>query len=102
MGEMLNEEMRKFRTLLDAEHIEWNDLSDNGAYPMCRTHFEYNGQRWSVVHGYGSYGGYDFFTGADKGLLEVYNFVEEPKGFLTAENAMQYVKGAKELIKGAE
>ena len=90
----MNEEMRKFRKMLDAEHIRWEDKSDFGIYPICRTHFTYNGQRWSVIHGVGSYGGVDLLTGADRGLLEAYNFCDEPVGYLTAEEAMQYVKGA--------
>lgn len=90
----MNEEMKKLRTLLDAENIEWEDKSDNNSIcPLCRTHFSYNGQRWSVIHGYGSYGGYSAFS-PDRGLLEAYNFNDEPMGYLTAEEVMQYVKGA--------
>lgn len=89
----MNEEMKKLRTLLDAENIEWEDKSDNSIYPICRTHFSYNGQRWSVIHGYGSYGGYSSFS-PDRGLLEAYNFNDKPIEYLTAEEVMQYVKGA--------
>ena len=90
----MNEEMKKLRTLLDAENIEWEDKSDNIIiYPICRTHFSYNGQRWSVIHGYGSYGGYSSFS-TDRGLLEAYNFNDKLIGYLTAEEVMQYVKGA--------
>jgi hypothetical protein len=91
---MMIEEMKKFRAMLDAEHIRWEDESDDGEYPICRTHFTCRGQKWSVIHGYGTYGGYDRFTNTDKGLLEAYNFSDEPKGYLTAEEVMQYVKGA--------
>ena len=89
----MNYEMKKLRALLDAENIEWEDKSDYGIYPICRTHFSYNGQRWSVIHGYGTYGGYSSFS-TDRGLLEAYNFNDEPIGYLTAEEVMHYVKGA--------
>lgn len=90
----MNEEMKKLRALLDAENIEWEDKSDNSIYPICRTHFTYNGQRWSVIHGYGSYGGYSPITESDRGLLEAYDFSSDPIGYLTAEEVMRYVKGA--------
>ena len=89
----MNEEMKKLRALLDAENIEWEDKSDYSIYPICRTHFSYSGQRWSVIHGYGTYGGYDPFTGTDRGLLEAWSFSGEPIGYLTAEEVMRYVKG---------
>ena len=90
----MNEEMKKLRAMLDAEHIKWEDKSGDGVYPIYRTHFRYKGQRWSVIHGYGTYGGYDPCTDTDRGLLEAYNFSEEPTGYLTAEEVMRYVKGA--------
>ena len=62
-------QMKKLRALLDAENIEWEDKSDNGIYPICRTHFLYNGQRWSVIHGYGTYGGYSSFS-EDRAFLK--------------------------------
>ena len=89
------EEMRKFREMLDAEHIEWEDKSKNGEYPICRTHFAYNGERWSVINGFGTYGGY--LGKENQGLLEAYALDrksgEDLTGWRTAEEAMRWVKG---------
>lgn len=92
----MTHEMELFREMLDAEHIEWRDASSQSfELPMDRTHFEYRGYDWSVIHGYGSYGGPSFLYD-DKGLLELMSDAVnegEPVGFLTAEEVMRYVKG---------
>ncbi len=92
----MTEEMETFRDLLDEEQIEWEDVSEFGSYPICRTHFKYRGFKWSVIHGYGTYGGRDPLTNKDTGLLELMsNAVNDgdPVGWLTAEQAMDYVMG---------
>lgn len=87
-------EMERLRVLLDTEGVEWEDASDAGEYcQISRTHFMYRGQKWSVIHGYGTYGGLDSTTGVDSKLLEAWNFKDEPIGFLTAEEVMEYVRG---------
>lgn len=73
------EEMKKLRTWLDKQGIQWEDKSesftrieaDTGkpCY-MCRTHFCLNGCFYSVINGIGSYGGIDY-EGNNHGLLEV-------------------------------
>ena len=93
-------EMEKFRSMLDEAGIDWWDDSEmeNFAGPdtyMERTKFEHRGYRWSVIHGFGSYGGYDRISG-DKGLLELLSTATnggEPAGYLTAGQAMKLVKG---------
>lgn len=65
------DEMKKFGELLDQHEIEWVDDSealDTERY-ICRTHPK-NHKRWSVVNGFGTYGGY-FFGEKNEGLLEV-------------------------------
>lgn len=84
-------EMQKFRQLLDDVGIKWIDLSDNGGLPIERTHFECNGNYWSVVHGYGTYGGWFSNIWTDRGLLEIRCGNDEPIGFLTAEEAFEIV-----------
>ena len=94
----MTEEMETFRDLLDEEQIEWEDVSELNAYPIYRTHFKHRGFRWSVIHGYGSYGGFSPLTNKDEGLLELMsNAVNDgdPVGWLTAEQAMEYVLGEK-------
>ena len=92
----MTHEMKLFREMLDAENIEWHDVSSQyKELPMDRTHFKHRGYQWSVIHGYGSYGGPSFLYD-DKGLLELMsNAVNggDPIGFLTAEEVMQYVRG---------
>ena len=86
----MTEEMEKLRRLLDQHSILWEDKSDS---QITRTHFEYRGYHWSVVHGFGSYGGYSFVTN-DEGLLELMSDAVnggEPVGWLTADEVMKYV-----------
>jgi len=92
-------EMEKLRSLLDEAGIEWRDESEMedfagpGTY-MERTKFEYKGEPWSVIHGYGSYGGYNCHS-RDEGLLEVMKGYPDgdQTGFLTAAQAMKMIKG---------
>ena len=93
-------EMERLRSLLDEAGIEWWDDSemDHFSVPdtyMERTKFEYRGSSWSVIHGFGSYGGYDRIS-KDKGLLELLSVGAgdgSPIGYLTARQAMKLVKG---------
>ena len=94
------EEMQKLRDQLDNHGIEWQDKSehyDDSNVWICRTWFTHNNIMWSVVHGFGSYGG--IYPGnEDKGLLELMVFddgggenplEENPMGFLTADNILK-------------
>lgn len=92
----MTKEMIKFRKLLDANGIEWHDASDPADDPLRidRTHFEYNRFHYSVIHGYGTYGGYSFFRDKDEELLELMsNSVDggNPVGWLTADEAIQII-----------
>lgn len=89
-------EMKKFRFLLDQKKIQWIDASDpedSGSrfLNVDRTWLWYKGKRWSVVHGFGTYGGRSR-TYKDEGLLEVMGpFDEDPVGWLTAEQAIKHI-----------
>lgn len=93
----MTQEMIKFRNMLDAANIEWHDASAKGVLtPIDRTHFTYRGYDWSVIHGFGSYGGWSY-SYPDEGLLELMsNAVNggNPIGYLTAEQAMICLKEA--------
>ena len=92
----MTKEMYELRKMLDAEGIDWHDKSELGLRPIWRTHFEHRGYHWSVIHGFGTFGGFDYFGHEDKGLLEVMSDAinnGEPIGWLTAERVMQYVRG---------
>lgn len=87
--------MELLRKILDDNDIEWHDASDMDAHPITRTHFNYRGHDWSVIHGYGTFGGYSRF-GHDDGLLELMSDAVnegEPIGYLTALEALNYIKG---------
>ena len=92
----MTSEMIKLRILLDLNDIAWVDASeDRHHYSIYRTHFEHRGYLWSVIHGFGTYGGWSSYS-QDRGLLEVMSEAingGEPIGYLTAEDVMEYVKG---------
>lgn len=92
----MTNEMILLRQMLDESGIEWHDASDDSEwYPIDRTHFENNGSWWSVIHGYGTYGGYSQYWN-DEELLEVMNENVnggEPLGWQTAADIMKLVKG---------
>ena len=82
-------QMQQLRKLLDKKNISWEDCSDDGKEIsevwICRTHFEYKGQKWSAVNGFGTYGGFNGanFPAWDEsenlGLLELYNGYDDQK-----------------------
>ena len=91
-------EMHKLRQLLNESGIAWEDCSTGpDVYlPIDRTHFEHGGFSWSVVNGYGSYGGWDYMRTKNEGFLEVMSNAlndGDPLGWLTAEEVMDLVRG---------
>lgn len=100
-------EMNKLRRMLDAEKIEWHDASDKDVqdiYHIDRTHFDYRGYSWSVIHGYGSYGGISSWHD-DEGLLEMMSNGAndgDPIGWLNAEEVMEYVRGDRDEVEEEE
>lgn len=95
----MTNEMIKLRTMLTAEGIPWEDASDKAddIYHIDRTHFEYRKYSWSIIHGYGTYGGHSLWNDdKDEGKLELMsNAVNggDPVGWLTADECMALVKG---------
>lgn len=94
------EQMKLFREMLDNKGIKWEDGSVMQTLPIGdmsieRTWFTHRDCEWSVIHGFGTMGGYDFFK-PDGGLLELMSDLVnngEPKGWLTAEETMELVLG---------
>lgn len=90
-------EMSKLRQYLDNKGIKWKDTSAYDNLWICRTHFELNGYRWSVINGFGTYGGWGALEleGDNKCLLELMtNSVNngEPIGYLTADDVIDYIE----------
>ena len=102
-------EMKKLRQLLDERGIEWADASSitsDAVIQKCiefgidkyhadctiyRTHFYVDGNAFSVIYGYGTYGGYDSFNGSDLELLECRINGGDPTGYMTAEDVIDVV-----------
>lgn len=99
------EEMQQFRKMLDEKGIKWEDCSEemkiHEDWPIwiCRTHFEYNHINWSVVNGYATYGGWygtiNLAENEEKnlGLLEIWNKISDPIGWLLAKEAYNIIFG---------
>lgn len=90
------DEMIKLRKLLTLYGIEWHDSSDTPDYHLHvdRTHFDYKGYKWSVINGYGTYGGFGIFSDKNMGLLELMSAAVndgEPIGYLTASQVITFV-----------
>lgn len=84
------EEMTKLRSYLDNHDIKWVDASDER---VCRTKYWHNGILYSVINGYGTYGGID---GCDpkevnECFLECWSvpFGDEPAGWLKADDIVK-------------
>ena len=91
-------EMKKLRELLNNASIKWHDESEKSrnVFFMDRTHFWYRNYKWSVINGYGSYGGYDPFSNTNHGHLELMsNAINggEPVEIETAEEAFKIIIG---------
>lgn len=91
----MTEQMLLLRSMLDDAGIEWRDDSEGSMLPIDRTKFNYRTYEWSVIHGYGTYGGWDRWND-DQGLLELMSDVVNhgyPIGWLTASEVMEHVLG---------
>lgn len=91
-------EMLKLRDILDEMSIAWTDDSDpltpdTIECRIYRTTFYANSARYSVVYGFGTYGGWNRFSEkADPQRLELMINSEEPTGWHTAEDIISIMK----------
>ena len=107
------EEMVKLREELDKRNIAWVDKSDiyskeriemlkskgfteeQSDLTMYRTHFTYKDHFYSVIFGYGSYGGTNPITSEVSGdKLELMIDDNNPQGWLTAEDVLNIIDKA--------
>ena len=88
-------ELNKLKTYLDKQKIKYVIKSDpeTSQFRIERIHFWINGYLWSVIHGYGTYGGFDSFT-LDKGLLELFTtqIQPDPFGMLTCTEVIELIE----------
>ena len=85
------DEMLKLRNVLNSRSIEWLDRTEKPSFSLLdltiyRTWFMFRGKEWSVISGYGTYGG-------EKGLLEVMVDDYNPMGSLTAQEVIMLMDG---------
>lgn len=91
-------EMLKLRDMLDKMNIDWEDDSDpitpnTIECRVYRTQFYYNGDDFSVIYGFGTYGGWNRFAEKeDPKLLELMINDEEPTGWHTADDIIKITK----------
>lgn len=101
-------EMLKLRDMLDELNIDWDDDSDSLTPKtigcrIYRTHIYYKGDRYSVVYGYGTYGGWGRFPRTeDPQLLELMINREEPTGWHTAEDVIKIMKERENAMRKEE
>ena len=95
-------EMEDLREYLTKQQITWTDVSSkDDKYWICRTHFWLNGNRWSIIHGYGTYGGFSELD-KDSSLLELWASPVndgDPVGYLTGKQVIEYIE---QEVKGNE
>lgn len=97
----MSNEMIKLREWLNKKQISWEDVSDvvdlelmGIPFETYRTHFKYKGHEVSVIHGFGTYGGWSFIDQQDKGLLEMMIDREEPIGYDRRESTRNMRRGS--------
>lgn len=87
------DEMIALREYLDRHAIKWRDDSceyDNDFF-IHRTKFTIGDHEFSVINGYGTYGGIVSFGCKNNGLLELMIDRKEPLGCLTAKEVEGYI-----------
>lgn len=97
------EEMKKLREGLTKRGIKWNDMTQYGPPGheelwICRTKFEYHGNMWSVIHGFGTYGGFSHFMHDCSKLELMVGLYEEPIGRLTAAEVFRLMDKESENV----
>ena len=86
-------EMQKLRDWLDKNNIDWEDASEDFSkdsiddFWICRTWFEIKGKKFSVINGYGTWGGIRFLDEKNVGLLEIMG-LDNVIGYMTADDVI--------------
>lgn len=78
-------EMEKLQKWLDENGIKYERYIEDGRFNRNQIFIKTNKKELSFVCHYGSYG-------YQQGLIEMYDFENEPEGFLTAEKCIKKLK----------
>lgn len=108
----LCKEMKKLRQSLTEKGIEWHDASTIYSEELIenlikitgqerqwfdctiyRTHFDINGVHYSVINGYGTWGGFEPCENKNHGLLECMVGDNDPIGWLSADDVINKIEG---------
>ena len=82
------EELNRLAKGLKERKIPWEDCSD---YMIERIHFGVHGNKWSVINGRGTYGGYIANPEKNRGLIELCESGQDPEGNLEAADVLKKV-----------
>lgn len=83
MSLISNKEIKKLRNYFDLNQVEYEVIAWGEDRFNIHVHLDY--LTLSFLTSIGSYGGYN-------GLIEFYNFRDEPTGYLTADEAVELYK----------
>lgn len=96
------DEMQQLRKMLDERNIPWEDDSEDMTHDdfimwIARTHFEFNDIEYSVINGFGTYGGWHGLNpgieeNENTGLLELMGG-DIQCGWLTANDVIMIITG---------
>lgn len=85
MNLISNREIKRLRDYFDSKQAEYELI--NWGSDRFNIHVDLGYMRLSFLTSIGSYGGYN-------GLIEFYNFRDEPTGYLTADKAIEIYERA--------
>ena len=80
MSQISNKEIKRLRDYFDLNQVEYEVMAWGESGFNIHVNLEY--MKLSFLTSVGSYGGYN-------GLIEFYNFRDEPTGYLTAGEAIE-------------
>ena len=80
MSLISNKEIKRLRDYFDSKQVEYELI--NWGSDRFNIHVDLGYMRLSFLTSIGSYGGYN-------GLIEFYNFRDQPTGYLTADEAIE-------------
>lgn len=85
------EELKKLKEYLKSKNIPYTTPNTDGDYPINRVKFNIGINNFSVINGYGTYGGFDAVYKENQGLLEIMINDNNVIGCLTCESVINII-----------